>query len=104
MLPAIVTIVEVGPRDGLQNEPHTIATETKIELIQRLAAAGLPVVEATAFVSPKWVPQMADHDAVLRGIQRQPGVRYPGLTPNMRGFEAALAAGPSDGAVVGVAS
>lgn len=104
MLPESVTIVEVGPRDGLQNEAQVIATEIKIELIQRLAAAGLPVVEATAFVSPKWVPQMADHDAVLRGIQRQPGVRYPVLTPNMRGFEAALAAGAQEVAVFGAAS
>lgn len=104
MLPESVTIVEVGPRDGLQNEAQIIATETKIELIQRLAAAGLSVVEATAFVSPKWVPQMADHEAVLRGIQRQPGVRYPVLTPNMRGFEAALAAGAREVAVFGAAS
>ncbi|HEX5515857.1 MAG TPA: hydroxymethylglutaryl-CoA lyase [Gammaproteobacteria bacterium] len=104
MLPKSVTIVEVGPRDGLQNEAQVIATETKIELIERLAAAGLPVVEATAFVSPKWVPQMADHDAVLRGIQRRPGVRYPVLTPNMQGFEAAAAAGADEVAVFGAAS
>lgn len=104
MFPASVTIVEVGPRDGLQNEPQVIPTETKIALIERLAATGLPVVEATAFVSPKWVPQMADHDAVLRGIRRRPGVRYPVLTPNMKGFEAAAAAGADEVAVFGAAS
>jgi isopropylmalate/homocitrate/citramalate synthase len=104
MLPESVTIVEVGARDGLQNESQVIATATKIELIERLAAAGLPVVEATAFVSPKWVPQMADHDAVLRGIRRRPGVRYPVLTPNMQGFEAAAAAGAEEVAIFGAAS
>lgn len=104
MLPESVTIVEVGPRDGLQNEAQVIATETKIELIERLAAAGLPVVEATAFVSPKWVPQMADHDAVLRGIRRRAGVRYPVLTPNLQGLEGAAAAGADEVAVFGAAS
>src|SRR5690606_40602504 len=84
--------------------PQVIPTETKIALIERLAATGLPVVEATAFVSPKWVPQMADHDAVLRGIRRRPGVRYPVLTPNMKGFEAAAAAGADEVAVFGAAS
>lgn len=104
MLPDKVTIVDVGARDGLQNEPGVVPTEVKIELIQRLADAGLPVVEATAFVSPKWVPQMADHDAVLRGIRRKPGVRYPVLTPNLKGFEAAVAAGAEEVAVFGAAS
>ncbi len=104
MLPDKVTIVDVGARDGLQNEPGVVPTEVKIELIQRLADAGLPVVEATAFVSPKWVPQMADHDAVLRGIRRKPGVRYPVLTPNLKGFEAAVAAGAEEVAVCGAAS
>lgn len=104
MLPDKVTIVDVGARDGLQNESGVVPTEVKIELIQRLADAGLPVVEATAFVSPKWVPQMADHDAVLRGIRRKPGVRYPVLTPNLKGFEAAVAAGAEEVAVFGAAS
>lgn len=103
-LPQRVRIVEVGPRDGLQNEPGTVTTETKLELIHRLADAGLPTVEATAFVSPKWVPQMADHDTVLRSIQRKPGVNYPVLTPNMKGFEAAADAGAEEVAVFGAAS
>src|ERR1041385_3883861 len=87
-----VKIVEVGPRDGLQNEPREVPTEVKLELIERLAAAGLTSVEATAFVSPKWVPQMADHTEVLERIRRKPGVSYPVLTPNLKGFEAARAA------------
>ena len=103
-LPQHVRIVEVGPRDGLQNEPGTVTTETKLELIHRLADAGLPTVEATAFVSPKWVPQMADHDTVLRAIRRKPGVNYPVLTPNMKGFEAAADAGAEEVAVFGAAS
>ena len=103
-MPAAITLVEVGPRDGLQNEAAVIPTAVKLELIQRLAAAGLPVVEATAFVSPKWVPQMADHDAVLRGIQRQAGVRYPVLTPNLKGYHNAVAAGADEVAVFGAAS
>ena len=103
-LPQHVRIVEVGPRDGLQNEPGTLTTETKLELIHRLADAGLPTVEATAFVSPKWVPQMADHDTVLRAIRRKPGVNYPVLTPNMKGFEAAADAGAEEVAVFGAAS
>lgn len=103
-LPASVRVVEVGPRDGLQNEPATPDTATKVELIRRLADAGLPAVEATAFVSPKWVPPMADHDAVLRGIERRPGVEYPVLTPNMKGFENAAAAGADEVAVFGAAS
>ncbi|MCC5858268.1 MAG: hydroxymethylglutaryl-CoA lyase [Ectothiorhodospiraceae bacterium] len=103
-LPQSVKIVEVGARDGLQNEPKTIPTEVKLELIHRLADAGLPTVEATAFVSPKWVPQMADHASVLQGIQRQPGISYPVLTPNIKGYENAVAAGAREVAVFGAAS
>ena len=90
MLPTQVKLVDVGPRDGLQNEAQPIATEHKIELIHRLQAAGLREIEATSFVSPKWVPQMGDNSAVMAGIQRQAGVRYSVLTPNMKGFEGAL--------------
>jgi len=104
MLPKTVRIVEVGPRDGLQNEAGVVATAVKIELIHRLAAAGLPAIEATAFVSPKWVPQMADNAEVMAGIRRKPGVAYPVLVPNMQGFEAALAAGAEEIAVFGAAS
>src|ERR1043165_2047529 len=99
-----VKIVEVGPRDGLQNEPREVPTEVKLELIERLAAAGLTSVEATAFVSPKWVPQMADHTEVLERIRRKPGVSYPVLTPNLKGFEAARAAGATEVAIFGAAS
>ena len=99
-----VRIVEVGPRDGLQNEPGEVPTEGKLELIERLAAAGLASVEATAFVSPKWVPQMADHTEVLERIRRKPGVSYPVLTPNLKGFEAARAAGATEVAIFGAAS
>ena len=99
-----VRIVEVGPRDGLQNEPKEVATAVKVELIERLADAGLPAVEATAFVSPKWVPQMADHTEVLERIRRRPGVDYPVLAPNLKGFEAARAAGATEVAVFAAAS
>jgi isopropylmalate/homocitrate/citramalate synthase len=99
-----VRIVEVGPRDGLQNEPGEVPTAVKIELIERLADAGLPAVEATAFVSPKWIPQMADHTEVLERIRRKPGVAYPVLAPNLKGFEAARAAGAEEVAVFGAAS
>ncbi len=99
-----VKIVEVGPRDGLQNEPREVPTAVKLELIERLADAGLPAVEATAFVSPKWVPQMADHTEVLERIRRRPGVSYPVLTPNLKGFEAARAAGATEVAIFGAAS
>jgi hydroxymethylglutaryl-CoA lyase len=99
-----VRIVEVGPRDGLQNEPGEVPTAIKLELIERLADAGLPAVEATAFVSPKWVPQMADHTEVLERIRRKPGVSYPVLTPNLKGYEAARAAGATEVAVFGAAS
>jgi hydroxymethylglutaryl-CoA lyase len=99
-----VRLVEVGPRDGLQNEPGEVPTMVKLELIERLADAGLPAVEATAFVSPKWVPQMADHTEVLERIRRRPGVAYPVLTPNLKGFEAARAAGATEVAIFGAAS
>jgi hydroxymethylglutaryl-CoA lyase len=94
----------VGPRDGLQNEKREVPTKVKVELIERLADAGLPAVEATAFVSPKWVPQMADHTEVLEGIRRKPGVSYPVLTPNLKGFQAARAAGATEVAIFGAAS
>lgn len=103
-MPARVRIVEVGPRDGLQNESAVVPLDVKIELIERLAAAGLPAVEAGAFVSPKWVPQMADSDGVLRRIRRLPGVAYPVLVPNLKGLEAAVAAGAEEVAVFGAAS
>ena len=103
-LPEYVKIVEVGPRDGLQNESISVPTSVKIELIERLAKAGLSVVESTAFVSPKWVPQMADHTAVMMGINKQPGVSYPVLVPNLQGLTAALAAGVSEIAVFSSAS
>ena len=99
-----IRIVEVGPRDGLQNEPRAVPTEVKLELIERLAQCGLQAVEATAFVSPKWIPQMADHTEVLERIRRKPGVAYPVLTPNLKGFEAARAAGATEVAVFGAAS
>jgi hydroxymethylglutaryl-CoA lyase len=102
--PARVKIVEVGPRDGLQNEPASIDTATKVALIDRLADCGLQVVEATSFVSPRWVPQMADAADVLAGIRRKPGVIYPVLTPNVKGFDAALAAGATEVAVFASAS
>ena len=103
-LPKAVHIVEVGPRDGLQNETAMVDTAQKIALIERLAGAGLRTVEASAFVSPKWVPQMADHSAVLTGISRLEGVRYPALVPNDKGLDAAIAAGAKDIAVFGAAS
>ncbi|KAK8450178.1 hypothetical protein SEVIR_7G324200v4 [Setaria viridis] len=103
-LPSFVKIVEVGPRDGLQNEKGNVPTSVKIQLIHKLVAAGLSVVEATSFVSPKWVPQLADAKEVLKGIQQVPGVRHPVLTPNLRGFEAAVAAGAKEIAVFASAS
>ncbi len=103
-LPRRVRIVDVGPRDGLQNEARSVPTAVKIELISRLAEAGLPAVEATAFVSPKWVPQMADSAEVMAGIRKKPGVAYPVLVPNMKGLEAARAAGAMEIAVFGAAS
>ena len=103
-LPKSVRIVEVGPRDGLQNEARAVPTAVKLELIHRLADAGLPSVEATAFVSPKWVPQMADHAEVMKGLQRKPGVAYPVLMPNIKGMEAALASGVDEIAVFAAAT
>ena len=103
-LPKKVKLVEVGPRDGLQNEAVAVATAAKIELINRLADAGLPVVEATAFVSPKWVPQMADNALVMAGIRRKPGVGYPVLVPNKKGLDAANAAGADEVVVFGAAT
>src|SRR5207247_1975455 len=98
-LPARVRLVEVGPRDGLQNEQAMVPAEVKIALIDMLSAAGFPAIEATSFVSPKWVPQMADAAEVMARIRRRPGVRYPVLTPNVKGFEAALAAHADEVAV-----
>jgi len=103
-LPDRVKMVEVGPRDGLQNEAQIVPLAVKVELINRLSATGLRVIEAGSFVSPKWVPQMADTAEVLSRIQRRPGVRYPVLVPNMKGLEAALAAGVDEIAVFGAAS
>ncbi len=102
--PARVKIVEMGPRDGLQNEPAIVPLDAKVELIERLADAGLPAVEAGAFVSPKWVPQMADSAEVLQRIRRKPGVSYPVLVPNLKGLESAIAAGAQEIAVFGAAS
>ena len=99
-----VTIVEVGPRDGLQNEKLKLSAATKIELIERLAQCGLPVVEAGSFVSPKWVPQMADTTEVMKGLKTLPGTRYPVLVPNMAGFERAVDAGVKEIAVFTAAS
>jgi hydroxymethylglutaryl-CoA lyase len=92
MLPSKVTLVDVGPRDGLQNEKQNVDASIKIELVHRLQAAGLKEIEVTSFVSPKWVPQMADNAAVIAGIARRPGVRYSVLVPNMKGLDAALSA------------
>lgn len=103
-LPSRVKIVEVGPRDGLQNEKVMVPTTTKVELIHRLNDAGLSVIEATAFVSPKWVPQMADAPDVMAQITCKAGVTYPVLAPNMKGLEAAIAAGATEVAVFGAAS
>lgn len=99
-----VRIVEVGPRDGLQNEKQQVATADKIELIDRLSATGLRSIEATSFVSPKWVPQLADAAEVFAGIQRKPGVSYPVLVPNEQGYERALAVGVTEVAVFTAAS
>jgi hydroxymethylglutaryl-CoA lyase len=105
--PAKVRLIDVGPRDGLQNEKQLIAADVKIELVQRLQAAGLKEIEVTSYVSPKWVPQMADNAQVMAGITRQSGVRYSVLTPNLQGFEAAVAQeaiGPDEIVVFGAAS
>ncbi|XP_058107424.1 hydroxymethylglutaryl-CoA lyase, mitochondrial-like [Magnolia sinica] len=103
-IPRFVKIVEVGPRDGLQNEKNIVPTAVKIELIQRLVSAGLAVIEATSFVSPKWVPQLADAKDVMGTIRNVEGVRFPVLTPNLKGFEAAVAAGAKEVAVFASAS
>ncbi len=103
-LPAQVKIVEVGPRDGLQNEKEIIPVEVKVELINRLTAAGFPNIEAASFVSPKWVPQMATSSAVMQQIQRKSGVIYSALVPNMQGLEAALAAQADEVVIFGAAS
>jgi hydroxymethylglutaryl-CoA lyase len=102
--PDRVFIVDVGPRDGLQAEKELVSTETKIELVDRLTEAGLPSVEAGAFVSPKWVPQMADTAEVLAGITQRDGTRYPVLVPNEKGLERALASGVGEIAIFGAAS
>ena len=103
-LPAKVKLVEVGPRDGLQNEPETVSTAVKIELIDRLAGSGLQSIEVGSFVSPKWVPQMADTADVMAGLAVRDGVRYGVLVPNMQGFEAARSAGAKEIAVLAAAS
>ena len=103
-LPKRVKLVEVGPRDGLQNEAAPVSTEVKVELIHRLQDAGLKVIEATAFVSPKWVPQMADNAQVMAALRRKPGVSYPVLVPNKKGLDAALAAKAEEVVVFGAAT
>ncbi|HEU4845501.1 MAG TPA: hydroxymethylglutaryl-CoA lyase [Burkholderiaceae bacterium] len=103
-LPKQVKIVEVGPRDGLQNEKESVPAEVKIELVNRLTSAGFPNIEAASFVSPKWVPQMATSGEVMDAIVRKPGVIYSALTPNMQGFEAALAARADEVVIFGSAS
>ena len=104
MIPSTVTLVDVGPRDGLQNEAQTVPTAHKVELVRRLQEAGLREIEVTSFVSPKWVPQMADNAAVMAALPRRAGVRYSVLTPNMKGLEAALAGRPDEIVVFGAAS
>jgi hydroxymethylglutaryl-CoA lyase len=104
MIPSTVHIVDVGPRDGLQNEKQPVATAHKVELVHRLQAAGLREIEVTSFVSPKWVPQMADNADVMAAITRHRGVRYSVLTPNMKGLEAALPTRPDEVVVFGAAS
>ncbi|HLL63031.1 MAG TPA: hydroxymethylglutaryl-CoA lyase [Propionibacteriaceae bacterium] len=98
-LPTAVTVYEVGPRDGLQAEETIVPVEVKLELIDRLGDAGLPIIEATSFVAPSWVPQLADAEQVMAGLKRRPGVRYPVLTPNRRGLDRAVAAGADEVAV-----
>ncbi|MDE2502529.1 MAG: hydroxymethylglutaryl-CoA lyase [Burkholderiales bacterium] len=104
MIPSRVTLVEVGPRDGLQNESVPVGAAQKIELVRRLQAAGCREIEVTSYVSPKWVPQMADNAQVMAGIERRAGVRYAVLTPNLQGFEAARAGRPDEIVVFGAAS
>jgi len=104
ILPEKVTIVEVGPRDGLQNESAIVPVEIKVQLIELLTNAGLSVIEATSFVSPKWVPQMADAEALMHKLKQRKNIRYPVLTPNMKGFEMAIASGAKEVAIFGAAS
>ena len=104
MIPAQVSLVDVGPRDGLQNEKQPVSAAHKIELVHLLQAAGVREIEVTSFVSPKWVPQMADNAQVMAGLQRVSGVRYSVLVPNLKGFEAALASRPDEIVVFGAAS
>lgn len=103
-LPTRVRLIDVGPRDGLQNEKQPVPAEVKIGLVHRLQAAGLAEIEVTSYVSPKWVPQMADNHAVMSGIRRPAGVRHSVLTPNLKGFEAAMADRPDEIVVFGAAS
>ncbi|EYU46179.1 hypothetical protein ABFS82_04G066800 [Erythranthe guttata] len=103
-IPRLVKIVEVGPRDGLQNEKTIVPTSVKVKLIQKLASSGLPVVEVTGFVSPKWVPQLADANDVMAAVKNLEGIRLPALTPNLKGFDAAIAAGAKEVAVFASAS
>jgi hydroxymethylglutaryl-CoA lyase len=103
-IPSRVKLVEVGPRDGLQNEKQAVPAAVKMELVHRLQDAGFKEIEVTSFVSPKWVPQMADAASVMAGIQRKPGVRYSVLTPNLQGFAAALKSKPDEIVVFGAAS
>ncbi len=103
-IPSRVKLVDVGPRDGLQNEKQTVPAAVKIELVHRLQEAGLTDIEVTSFVSPKWVPQMADNAQVMAGVQRKAGVRYSVLTPNMQGFQAALQSKPDEIVVFAAAS
>jgi len=103
-IPTRVKIVEVGPRDGLQNEAFIVPTSCKVEFINRLSQTGLQSIEVTSFVSPKWVPQMADHAKVFNDIERKPGISYPVLVPNTKGLEAAIAAGVKEIAIFGAAS
>jgi hydroxymethylglutaryl-CoA lyase len=102
--PTKVKLVDVGPRDGLQNEKQPVSAEVKIQLVHMLQDAGLTEIEVTSFVSPKWVPQMSDNAQVMAGVQRKPGVRYSVLTPNMQGFEAALKSQPDEIVVFAAAS
>jgi hydroxymethylglutaryl-CoA lyase len=104
MLPTHVSLVDVGPRDGLQNEAQPVSAATKVALVHRLQDAGLRAIEVTSFVSPKWVPQMADNAEVMAGLARRSGVRYSVLTPNMKGFDGALAAGADEVVIFAAAS
>ena len=103
-LPSRVQLIDVGPRDGLQNEKQAVPAAVKIELVHRLQAAGLKEIEVTSYVSPKWVPQMADNHEVMSGMQRQSGVRYSVLTPNLKGYESAVLDRPDEIVVFGAAS